>query len=108
MTKILSYDLKKKKTILCGQLMGKTFFKDVMPFHYMRMVGGYGISEDAFQKIIGDGCEKVVIKEVKTGNQWESKIKDWFDHCLIADYGSGKQRFLSLKYMRTHKKASDE
>lgn len=101
--KILSYDLKKRKTILAGQLMGDAFFKDVQPYHFMRMVGGYGISEDAFQKILSEGCKKVIIKELATGNRWESDIKDWQAHCLIADYGSGKQRFLSLKYMRTHK-----
>lgn len=103
--KILSYDTKKRKTILCGQFIGDTFFRNVKPYHYMRVVGGYGISEDAFQEIMGKKVKQIVIKEEATGNQWESDPKDWLEHCHIADYGSGKQRFLGLKYMRTHKKA---
>ena len=101
--KILSYDLKKSKYILAGNLIGDTFFKDVMPFHFMRVVGGYGISEDAFQDILSKGCKYIIIKEVATKQNWKSDIKDWIEHCKIADYGSGKQRFMSLKYMHTHK-----
>lgn len=101
--KILSTDSKKNKTILCGNLVADTFFRDVTPKHFMRVVGGYGISEDAFQKITELGCKKVVIKDIVTHQSWESAINDWIEHCNIADYGSGKQRFLSLKYMHTHK-----
>ena len=105
--KIYSTDIKKTKTVLCGELVGDTFFRDVTPKHFMRIVGGYGISEDAFQKIIESGCKKVVIKDVVIQQLWESAIKDWIEHCNIADYGSGKQRFLSLKHMHTHKVKPD-
>jgi hypothetical protein len=88
---------------LVGELIGDTLFKDVQPYHFMRVVGGYGINEDAFQDILSKGCKKIVIKEVNTGKRWEGSVKDWQEHCHIADYGSGKQRFLGLKYMHTHK-----
>jgi hypothetical protein len=102
--KILSYDPRKHKRVLCGEFIVDTFFRTVQPYHFMKIVGGYGIQEDAFQDIVGRGCKKIVIKEVKTGNQWEATVEDWLNHCHIADYGSGKQRFLGLKYMHTHKK----
>lgn len=100
--KILSYDLKKKKYVLAGEFIGNTFFKNVQPFHFMRVVGGYGISEDSFQDILNKGCKWIIIKEVVTKQNWKSDIRDWVEHCKIADYGSGKQRFLSLKFMKTH------
>jgi len=103
--KILSYDPRKKKYIKCGLLIGDTFFRDVTHKHFMRVVGGYGIQEDAFQKIVAEGGKKIVIKETDTNRQWEADIKAWDEHCHIADYGNGKQRFLGLKYMKTHKKA---
>lgn len=106
MIKILSTDLKKNKTVLCGTFDGTTFTRHVTPRHFMRVVGGYGINEDAFQKILEYGCKTVIIDETATHNQWKSDINDWLDHCTIADYGSGKQRFLGLKYMHTHEKTS--
>ncbi|MCK9370739.1 hypothetical protein M0R04_12590 [Candidatus Dojkabacteria bacterium] len=102
-TKILSFDLRKNKYILAGNLIGNTFFKEVMPVHFMRIIGGYGISESAFQDILSKECKYIIIKESVTKQNWKSKMSDWIEHCHIADYGSGKQRFLSLKYMKTHK-----
>lgn len=101
--KIISFDLKKKKYILVGELIGDTLFKYVQPYHFMRVVGGYGINEDAFQEVVSKGCKKIVIKEMATHQRWEASVEDWAKHCHIADYGSGKQRFLGLKYMKTHK-----
>jgi hypothetical protein len=101
MIKIYSTDLKKNKTILCGVFDSDTFTRHVTPRHFMRKVGGYGISEDAFQKIVEYGCKKVIIKDITTYLSWESSIEDWLNNCHIADYGSGKQRFLSMKYMHT-------
>lgn len=40
------------------------------------------------------------VLESHTGITWQSKAKDWFEHGTIADYGRGKQIFLSLKYMK--------
>lgn len=105
--KIYAYDTKKQKKILSGELVGDTFFRDVQPYHLMRKLNGYGISEEAFQELMSKGCKKIIIKELSTGQQWISKIEMWLDHCLLADYGSGKQRFLSLKYMNTHRRVGE-
>lgn len=105
--KIYSYDTQKQKTILCGELIGDTFYKDVEAKHFMVKVGGYGISEDAFQKIKENDCKKIVIRVLNTKYNWESNLEVWEDHCLLANYGSGKQRFLSLKYMSSVKNETD-
>lgn len=101
--KILDYDPKKRKMVLCGELSDGTFLRTVGSKHFMRVIGGYGIQEGAFQEILEKGCKKIVIYEAHTKNYWESDISNWLEHCHIADYGNGKQRFLSLKYMHTHK-----
>lgn len=104
---VLSFDPKKGKKILCGELVGDTFFRWVDPKHFMRVVQGYGIQNDAFQTVLARGAKKIVLKETATEQRWESKTDDWLKFGNIADYGHGKQRFLSLRYMRTHKLPED-
>lgn len=100
--KILSYDPRKKKTILCGYLKGDTFVREVDPKkHFMKVLQGYGIQEDAFQTLINSGCSRIIMK-TKT-DEYLASVKDWVEHSKIADYSSGKQRFLSLKFMRIRK-----
>jgi hypothetical protein len=101
--KLLAWDPTKKKQVLCGELIGDTLFRWVEPKHFMRVVGGYGIQEIAFQEIVKRGVKKIVLKETHTNQRWEATIDEWKEHCHIADYGHGKQRFMSTKYMHTHK-----
>jgi len=102
MAKLLTWDPAKNKRVLVGNLIGDTLFRDVDPKHFMRIVNGYGIQEVAFQEIVLSGVKKIILKETKTEQQWEGDIYDWLYNSKIADYGHGKQRFLSLKFMRTH------
>jgi len=101
--KLLTYDPAKKKKVLCGELVGDTLFRWVKPEHFMRVVQGYGIQEIAFQEIMKQGVKKIVLKETHTEQRWEADVETWKYRGKVADYGHGKQRFLSLKYMRTHK-----
>jgi len=98
--KIYTFDPKKHRIVLCGNLVEDTLFRDVKPEHFMK-VDGYGIQEWSFQKIVKEGAKKIVLKE-HLGNQWEARTKDWIEHGKVADYGHGKQRFLSLNYMKRH------
>jgi len=101
--KLLAWDPTKKKKVLCGELIGNTLFRWVEPRHFMEVVGGYGIQESAFHEAVKRGVKTIVLKETHTNQRWEAPIKNWLEHCHIADYGHGKQRFLGLKYMHTHK-----
>ncbi len=77
----------------------KIFYKKVIPAkHFFRIVDGYGISYEAFLNIKSKGCKKVLIKE-KGGFNWSSDLKTWEDSGKVADFGSGKQFLLSLKFM---------
>lgn len=101
--KFYSFDTRKRKKILVGEVIGNTLFKNVIQSrHFMRVLDGYGIQYIAFCEL-RKMVKKIVIKE-DTGNQWEATIKDWTEHSKIADYGNGKQVFLSLKFMKPHKK----
>lgn len=97
--KILTYDPKKKKEVLCGELIGDTLFRLVKPEHFMNVVQGYGIQEIAFQEIVHSGCKKIVLEEEGLNSGWSSEMVDWLNHSKVADYKHGKQRFLSTKYM---------
>lgn len=101
-TKVYCFDPKYKKLMKMGTKIGDTFFKTVESKHFMRVVGGYGFQYDAFACFEAEGIKAIEILEHHTGITWQSKPGDWFAHGAIADYGRGKQIFLSLKYM--HKK----
>lgn len=105
----LTWDPAKNKFVKCGNIIGTTIFRDVKPEHFMRMVQGYGIQEVAFQDMMAYGVKTIVLKETHTSQQWEADIQTWLLHSKVADYGHGKQRFLGLKFMKTHKlKEPDE
>lgn len=106
--KLLTFDPRKRKQVLVGEIIGDTLFRNVTTKHFMRVLDGYGIQEDAMRQLVSRGVHKIVIKETDTGKQWESLESDWALHGKSADYGNGKQRFLSLKYMHTHKNALED
>lgn len=99
-TKVYCFDPKYRKLMLMGNKVGNTFFKSVEQKHYMVIVGGYGFQYDAFIDFEKEGIEKIQILERHTGHTWESKPSEWIANGKIADYGRGKQIFLSMKFMR--------
>lgn len=99
-TKVYCYDPKYKKLMLMGQKIGDVFFKVVEEKHYMVVVGGYGFQYDAFIGFEKAGIKTIEILERHTDHTLTSKPSDWIDHGKIADYGRGKQIFLSKKYMK--------
>jgi hypothetical protein len=64
----------------------------------MRIVDGYGIQYQAFNELKDKNVKYIIIKET-TGNEWKASLETWTNHNKIADYGSGKQVFMSLKFM---------
>lgn len=100
--KLITFDPAKNKRVLVGEVVGDTLFRWVKPEHFMRVLQGYGIQEVAFQKIMMEGLKTIVLKEEATEQRWEASVEIWKLNSKIADYGHGKQRFLSLKFMKTH------
>ena len=79
---------------------GNIFFKQVTRAkHFMRILSGYGIQKEAYDKI-KQKIKWVIIFEKDTGNRLLSKIEDWKEHSSAQNYGSGRQVFLSEKYMQ--------
>lgn len=104
--KLLTFDPRKRKKVLVGKIIGDTLFrKMVKRKHFMKVVDGYGIQEQAMVELLRRGVQKVIIIETDTKRRWKSRIQDWIKHGKVADYsGHGKQRFLSLRYMRSFAK----
>lgn len=105
-TRVYCFDPGLKKVVKMGTKIGDTFFKTVEPAHFMQVVNGYGFQYDAFACFEAEDIAKIEILEHHTGITWQSKPLEWFKHGKIADYGRGKQIFLSLKYM--HKKDKEK
>jgi hypothetical protein len=98
--KFTTYDTRKRKVVNVGDIEGDTLIKNVDPSkHFMRISDSYGIQYQALGRLRDMGIKNIIIKE-NTGTNWLSTLRDWNDHASVADYGSGKQYFLSLKYMR--------
>ncbi len=101
--KFYTFDPKKQKQVKVGEIIGDTLFKHVNNAkHFMRRVDGYGIQYSAFAEMQSKEIKYVIIKEDDTGKNWKSTVADWIAHGSTADFGWGKQQFLSLKYMKSH------
>lgn len=102
MIKLNVYDPKKRKLVLCGLTIGNALFREVSKKHFMRVVDGYGIQKEAFDVFREKGIERIILKEKESGLKWESSVADWRIFGRLADYGHGKQWFLSMKYMKQY------
>lgn len=66
--------------------------------HFMRVVGGYGIQEEVFNEHLrGKNGIIKIIEDKKSA--YEIPIWRWENNSKTADYGFGRQVFLSTKYM---------
>jgi hypothetical protein len=106
-TKVYCWDPRLQRYVLMGSKIGEMFFKKVKACHFMRVVNGYGLQYDAFQEFAANGITHINVKE-ETGNLWQTVLKDWTLNGKIADYGNGKQIFLSLKHMRLLNREKEE
>lgn len=100
---LLTFDPHKKKMVLCGKVYGDRLIRQVNSKHFMRVVNGYGIQEIAFEKVVEIGIKHITLVVDSTDVTWDSTIGDWKEHGKVADYGHGKQRFLSMRYMSAKK-----
>ena len=97
--KLFTVDTKKKKSVFVGNILGDTLYKEVENKHLMRVVEGYGIQENTMRTLHEKGVRRIIIKNIETGKELSSSLDAWNINGRVADYGHGKQRFLSLKYM---------
>ena len=109
MRKLLVKDPTKDKLVLAGFVDGDTFRRHVTSYrHFMKIVGGYGIQEIAFEELQKRKIKNILLEEKDTGKSWYSKLDDWTEHGKVADYGHGRQRFLSMRYMLLVQKGGDK
>lgn len=100
-TNIYTVDPAKKKDVLVGVYDSESntlILRKDKAKHFMRVVDGYGMQEDVYERARKKNCY-VLIKE-KGGATYQSHITGWAMNGKSADYGNGKQKFLSLKYMK--------
>ena len=103
-TNVYSFDPKKNKRIVAGMYDSdaNVYSKGVNKgIHFMKIVDGYGIQEDIYESVV-KRQSKVQIFEISAAGRkvLTSSYLDWNTQGKTADYGHGKQRFLSVKYMQ--------
>lgn len=97
--KITTYDPKKRKVVLAGDLEADVFTKKVSSKHFMKLFQAYGIQEDVIHKLKEQNCK--TIRLVTPTQTYEASLNIWLlPHIKVMDYGHGKQRFLGVKDMR--------
>lgn len=100
--KLYDFDPAKNKQILIGQVVGSAIVIKKTNRHYMRVVGGYGIQESAFKELERNNIEEIRIHNTDTNERWKADIETWRLKSKTANYGHGRQVFLSTSYMRPY------
>ena len=81
--------------------------KVVRDKHYMKIVKGYGIQKDVFDKYLRGKKGRIEIIE-RGGKYLVASIKEWTNHSKYGNYGDGRQVFLSERYMHNSDNFSRE
>ena len=102
---LYAHDPAKQKKIKVGEVIGTAvIIEKKQQKHFMRVVDGYGIqkgSNHASRRKQGSKSQNPQKQTWdSTGNQ---TLSDWRLFGRLADYGNGKQWFLSMKYMKQYK-----
>lgn len=99
---ILTYDIKKRKNVLCGVFneTTKDFYKEVNDSHFMRMYQGYGISSEVLKELEMYGCQRIIIKTKNEVRQIPFSI---WNMQKETSFGHGFQRFFPFEKMNVIK-----
>lgn len=103
---VYCFDPKYSTYMKMGIIRNGVFYKKVQAKNFMRVVNGYGLQYDAFVDFEKIGIKRICVIE-ENGNKWLSKPIHWTQNGKVADYGRGKQIFLSLKYMSLKKEIEE-
>jgi len=95
---ITTWDEGKGQMVWCGHTEYDTYFRDVKMEHFMLKFFGFGIQQDVINQLIKMGIKDVVLKTKK--KNFLSTLDNWVKFGKSANFGHGKQVFLSTKYMQ--------
>ncbi len=96
---IKTFDKAKKKKVVCGFILGDTYYRDVKNQHFMVKYNGYGIQKDVLTKLVAKGIENIKIT-TKRGTKHFTTVRNWVTKGKSGKYGHGDQIFLSVKAMK--------
>lgn len=97
---ITVYDAKKQKHVEVGKIGERTFYKKVNRVkHYLRIMQGYAIDEQAVRKLLEMNIDKVVVQE-DTGVQFSISLAGFMEHGINFNLGHGPQVVCPERYWR--------
>jgi len=96
--KLTTYDCRKGKYIVAGDLKNGIFSRVVNASHYCRRFKGYGIQEALVQsQNFQQGVKKI---EFRRGKKILSiSFVEFIKNSNVANLGNGPQRFISEEYL---------
>lgn len=108
MAALYAFDPAKRKKVKIGDVIGTgVIIEKDSKKHLMRVMDGYGIQASAMQVLQENDIQDIYIHETDTDIKWKVSVADWRIYGRLADYGNGKQWFLSRKFMRQYKPNMD-
>lgn len=103
MPTLYAFDPQKRKKIKVGEVIGNGIvIEKNSKKHLMRVMDGYGIQAEAMQTLQDEDIKEIYIHETDSGIKWKVSVSDWRLFGRLADYGNGKQWFLSRKFMKQY------
>jgi len=88
---IMAFDPKKGKRVLVGYYEDGVLTKRVTSQHFMEKEQGYGIQEDAVNKLTELCC--AIVHIITPSREFDIPFVDYL-HAPAKDYGNGLQKFV--------------
>jgi len=98
---IYTLDKKKDRKVKAGEIIGKTFKRNLKSNHYMVKENGYGMQVDVLERLVKEGVEDVALNY--KSRRYVSRLQDWALNGKRKDYGHGEQVFLDKSYYKVLK-----
>ena len=96
---IKTFNLTKRKQVVCGKICGKDFIRKVNPNkHLLRIYNGYGFQESIMPEI-KKYCNRIIINEDEH-KRYEVSMEDFEKNAISFDAGHGKQLVIQISKMR--------
>ena len=99
MTEII---FKNKQGRIVGKQIDKTYYSERKPEHFMRMFGGFGISQSILDTLVANACVKIVIKYFGAKKVYNYSCPLWDFINSVDTYvfeGNDLQRFVNVESM---------
>lgn len=92
---IRTFDPRKNRYVVAGNIQGDTFVRKVTKKHFVWKYKGYGLQKDVFEQINNVKYINIVAPK----GVYKATLETWLTKGIMDDLGNGRQRFLPVEEM---------